>query len=161
MRPGFWDVRWNSREISHAYILRACHMDKYNLWRGEVDMERNRKETGIAGWILKSLLIAYVLTGALLLVLAMLLYKMDMDEKTVSAGIIAIYITATLIGGLAIGKMAKARRFLWGLILGILYFALLILITLGVYRTLDGAMGNYITTFLLCAGGGMIGGMIS
>ncbi|MDO4311489.1 MAG: TIGR04086 family membrane protein [Eubacteriales bacterium] len=124
-------------------------------------MERNRKETGIAGWILKSLLIAYVLTGALLLVLAMLLYKMDMDEKTVSAGIIAIYITATLIGGLAIGKMAKARRFLWGLILGILYFALLILITLGVYRTLDGAMGNYITTFLLCAGGGMIGGMIS
>lgn len=124
-------------------------------------MERNQKETGRVGWILKALLISYVLTGALLLVLAMLLYKLNMDEKAVSAGIIAIYITATLIGGLAIGKMAGSRRFMWGLILGILYFALLLLITLGVYRTLDGAAGNILTTFLLCAGGGMIGGMIS
>lgn len=124
-------------------------------------MERNGNETGKIGWILKSLLISYVLTGILLMVLAMLLYKLDMDEKAVSAGIIAIYITATLIGGLAIGKMAKTRRFLWGLVLGLLYFALLILITAGVYRTLDGGINHYITTFLLCAGGGMIGGMIS
>ena len=86
----------------------------------------------MAGWILKSLLLAYVLTGILLLVLAMLLYKLDMDEKAVSAGIVAIYITATLI-----------------------------LITIGVYRTLDGAAASLITTFLLCAGGGTIGGMIS
>ena len=124
-------------------------------------MDRNRREARIAGWILKSLLLSYALTGALPLILAMLLYKLDMDEKAVSAGIVAIYITATLIGGLAIGKMAKTRKFLWGLILGILYFALLILITMGVYRTLDGAVANLVTTFLLCAGGGTIGGMIS
>ena len=124
-------------------------------------MDRNRREARIAGWILKSLLLSYALTGALLLVLAMLLYKLDMDEKAVSAGIVAIYITATLIGGLAIGKMAKTRKFLWGLILGILYFALLILITIGVYRTLDGAAASLVTTFFLCAGGGTIGGMIS
>ena len=145
----------------YAYNSMACHKDNYNLWRGGLCMERNRKETGRVGWILKALLISYVLTGALLLVLAMLLYKLNMDEKAVSAGITAIYITATLIGGLAIGKMAGSRRFIWGLILGILYFALLLLITLGVYRTLDGAVGNILTTFLLCAGGGMIGGMIS
>lgn len=124
-------------------------------------MDRNRREAKIAGWILKSLLISYALTGILLLALAMLLYKLDMDEKAVSAGIIAIYITATLIGGLAIGKMAKTRKFLWGLILGVLYFALLVLITIGVYRTLDGAVASMVTTFFLCAGGGTIGGMIS
>lgn len=124
-------------------------------------MDRNRREARIVGWILKSLLISYALTGALLLILAMLLYKLDMDEKAVSAGIVAIYITATLIGGLVIGKMAKTRKFLWGLILGILYFALLILITMGVYRTLDGAAASLVTTFLLCAGGGTVGGMIS
>lgn len=124
-------------------------------------MDRNRREIKIAGWILKSLLLAYALTGILLLALAMLLYKTDMDEKAVSAGIIAIYITATLVGGIVIGKMAKTRRFLWGMILGILYFALLILITMGVYRTLDGAVTSLVTTFLLCAGGGTIGGMIS
>lgn len=124
-------------------------------------MDRNRREARIAGWILRSLLLAYVLTGILLLALAMLLYKMDLDEKAVSAGIVAIYITATLVGGIAIGKMAKTRRFLWGMILGILYFALLVLITIGVYRTLDGGAASLATTFLLCAGGGTIGGMIS
>ena len=138
-------------------------MDYYNLVDSGVEckMDSNRREAKIAGWILKSLLLSYALTGILLLTLAMLLYKLDMDEKAVSAGIIAIYITATLIGGLAIGKMAKTRKFLWGLILGILYFALLILITMGVYRTLDGAVAGLVTTFLLCAGGGTIGGMIS
>ena len=81
--------------------------------------------------------------------------------QAVSAGIVAIYIAATLIGGLAAGKMAKSRRFLWGLMTGVLYFVLLILITLGVYRTLDGSGIHMATTFVLCAGGGMIGGMIS
>lgn len=124
-------------------------------------MEKNRRKTGKALWILKSLLTSYVITGILLLALAMLIYKLDMDERMVSAGIVAIYVTATLFGGLVIGKMAKTRRFFWGLLLGVLYFSFLLVITLGVYRTLDGAMNNFVTTFLLCAGGGMIGGMIS
>ena len=72
------------------------------------------KETKIL-WILKALLLSYVVTGALLLLLALLLYRLQLDEQAVSAGIVAIYIAATLIGGLAAGKMAKSRRFLWGL----------------------------------------------
>ena len=118
------------------------------------------KETKIL-WVLKALLLSYVVTGALLLLLALLLYRLRLDEQAVSAGIVAVYIVATLIGGLAAGKMAKSRRFLWGLVTGILYFVLLILITLGVYRTLDGSGIHMVTTFILCAGGGMIGGMIS
>ncbi|MDY5987018.1 TIGR04086 family membrane protein [Sporofaciens sp. SGI.106] len=124
-------------------------------------MDRNVEKNGKVFWILKALLIAYAVTGALLLVLAMLLYKLELDEKAVSAGIIAIYITSTLVGGIVIGKMAKMRRFFWGLCLGIIYFLLLLLITLGVYRTLDSSGVNMLTTFVLCAGGGMIGGMIS
>lgn len=112
-------------------------------------------------WVLKSLLIAYIVTALLLFVLAGLLYKMNLGEKTVSAGIIAIYITSTLAGGIALGKMAKTRRFLWGLSIGAGYFVLLLLITFGVYRTIDTAGMNLVTTFVLCAGGGMVGGMIS
>lgn len=111
--------------------------------------------------VLKALLLSYVVTGVLLLLLALLLYKMQLGEKEVSAGIVAVYLTATLTGGLAAGKMAKSRRFLWGLATGVLYFALLLLITLGVYRTLDGSGVHLFTTFVLCAGGGMVGGMIS
>ena len=118
------------------------------------------KETKIL-WVLKALLLSYVVTGALLLLLALLLYRLQLDEQAVSAGIVAVYIVATLIGGLAAGKMAKSRAVLVGGVTGALYFVLLILITLGVYRTLDGSGIHMVTTFVLCAGGGMIGGMIS
>ena len=60
-----------------------------------------------------------------------------------------------------IGKLTGVKRFLWGLLAGILYFALLLLISLGVYHSLQGEAGNLLTTFLLCAGGGMLGGMVS
>lgn len=124
-------------------------------------MERRIQKDSKIMWILKSLLASYIVTGILLVVLAMLLYKFELNEKIVSAAIVGIYVISTLIGGFIIGKLMKVRRFLWGMGLGILYFALLLLITLGVYRTLNGNSTNLLTTFILCAGGGMAGGMIS
>lgn len=111
--------------------------------------------------ILKSLLCAYVLTGILLLVLAGLLYKLNLDEGKVAAGIIAIYVLSTFVGGFIAGKLLKERKFLWGLTVGILYFGLLLFVSLGLYRSLQGGGANILTTFLLCAGGGMLGGMLS
>lgn len=124
-------------------------------------MEKNIRKDSKILWILKALLVSYMVTGGLLLILAMLMYKLELDEKAVSAAIVAVYVTATLIGGLILGKLAKVRRFVWGLILGFVYFALLLFITFGVYRTLEGSGVNILTTFILCTGGGMIGGMIS
>lgn len=124
-------------------------------------MERRIQKDSKVMWVLKSLLASYIVTGILLLLLTMGLYKMDLDEKVVSAAIVAIYVAATLIGGIIIGKLAKVKRYLWGLGLGIGYFALLLLITLGVYHTLNGNGSGLLTTFILCAGGGMAGGMIS
>ena len=43
-------------------------------------------------WVLKSLLCAYIVTGILLLVLTMLLYKLNLDEAKVTEGIVVIYI---------------------------------------------------------------------
>lgn len=67
-------------------------------------MERRFRRDSKALWVLKALLVSYIVTGVLLLVLAMLLYKFELDEKTVSAGIVAIYVASTLIGGLVLGK---------------------------------------------------------
>ena len=124
-------------------------------------MERQVRKDSKVMWVLKALLASYIVTGILLLLLTMALYKMELNEKMVSAAIVAIFVMATLIGGILIGKMAKVKRFIWGLGLGIAYFALLLLITLGVYHTLNGDGANLVTTFILCAGGGMAGGMIS
>ena len=112
-------------------------------------------------WMVKALLAAYVVTGILLIILALALYKFELNEGAVTAGVTAVYLISTFSGGLVVGKLAKVRRFLWGIVLGILYFALLLLVTVGIYRTFHGSSTEILVTFALCAGGGMAGGMIS
>ncbi len=112
-------------------------------------------------WMLKSLLASYIVTGLLLLLLTFVVYRFKLDEQTVVAGIVLIYVVSTFIGGLILGKLAKQRRFLWGSILGSLYFLLLFLISYGVYREFNTNGVNAITTAVLCIGGGMLGGMVS
>ena len=112
-------------------------------------------------WMVKALLAAYGVTGILLIILALALYKFELNEGAVTAGVTAVYLISTFTGGLVVGKLAKVRRFLWGIVLGILYFALLLLVTVGIYRTFHGSSTEILVTFALCAGGGMAGGMIS
>lgn len=112
-------------------------------------------------WMVKALLAAYVVTGILLIILALALYKFELNEGAVTAGVTAVYLISTFTGGLVVGKLAKVRRFLWGIVLGILYFALLLLVTVGIYRTFHGSSTEILVIFVLCAGGGMAGGMIS
>ena len=112
-------------------------------------------------WALKALLVSYLVTVVLLMILTLLMYKFEFGEKVISTGIIAIYVLSTLTGGILIGKMSGRRRFLWGIGLGVLYFLLLLLITFGIYRTVNVDMTGFVSTWILCIGGGMIGGMIS
>lgn len=112
-------------------------------------------------WVLKSLLASYIVTGLLLLALTFFVYRFEMDEQTVIAGIVAIYVVSTFVGGFILGKLTEVRKFLWGIILGSLYFILLFLISYGVYREFNTNGLNALTTALLCIGGGMLGGMLS
>ena len=52
-------------------------------------------------------------------------------------------------------------KFLWGLTVGVAYFVVLVILSLIGGRA--GTMFNreFMTTLLLCAGGGMLGGMVS
>ena len=111
--------------------------------------------------ILKALLASYIVTGILLFAVTFFLYKFEWDEQMVTAGIIVIYVVSTFVGGFILGKIKRERKFLWGLVMGVLYFALLFLISFGVYRNFDGNGTNVLTTLLLCAGGGMLGGMLA
>ncbi|WP_461812295.1 TIGR04086 family membrane protein [Faecalimonas sp.] len=112
-------------------------------------------------WLLKALLMAYAITGVLLMILALLLYKIDLDEQKVTMGIIATYIISTFVGGFIMGKLVENQKFMWGLVLGMIYFLLLFLVSFMVNHHLQNNGTNLMTTFLLCAGGGMLGGMLS
>ena len=108
-----------------------------------------KKKTGISQTgarmpvvLLKSLLVSYLMAGALLLLLALLLYRMQLSAQAVSIGILVIYaVTAGLSGWLA-GKGMQDRRFLWGLLTGSLYFCVLAALTLIVNHGLQD-VGNH------------------
>ena len=59
------------------------------------------------------------------------------------------------------GKRAGTKKYLWGLVQGCLYFVVLLLVTLAVKHTISDFGSNLVTTFLLCAGSGMLGGMLA
>lgn len=124
-------------------------------------MEQKLKTQTPVIYIMKSLLCAYVITGILLLLLALLLYKFQLKENVVAIGIIVIYIVSTFFAGFVTGKKMGNRKFLWGLLVGVTYFVLLLLVSLCVNRSIQDVASHLSTTFLLCAGSGMLGGMLS
>ncbi len=111
--------------------------------------------------ISKSLIISYIVTFILLLIFSMIMYYGNVSEKVVGIFVIITYFISSLLGGLSIGKSVENRRFLWGMILGLLYFGIIMMITL------VGRVGNEqidsskITGFITSCIGGMLGGMIS
>lgn len=50
-------------------------------------MEKGTDKNGRVVWILKALLISYIITAVFLLILALLLYKLELNEQKVTMGI--------------------------------------------------------------------------
>ncbi len=114
-------------------------------------------DSGKLVFVMKCMLAAYILTAGLLLLLALMLYRFGLSEKTVSICIIVIYIVVTFLAGKRMGE----KKFLWGLAMGCLYFLILTAVSLIVNKGMEDAAGNLVTVFMLCGGSGMLGGMIS
>ncbi len=111
--------------------------------------------------VIKSLIAAYIITGILLLFTALLLYMLEPKQSLVSAGILLIYVLSSFLGGLLAGKGVGSQKFLWGLLTGAMYFAMLLLASWMFGGGIHSDIGEIATTLLLCLGGGMIGGMLA
>ena len=124
-------------------------------------MEKGQNISASILRILKALVTAYVLTGVLLLLLAFLLYQFQLSRSAVNIGILAVYILSCFVSGFLEGKIMGTRKFLWGAVVGFLYFALLTLMSLAVNHGFDSTSSNFVTTLILCTAGGTLGGMLS
>ena len=96
--------------------------------------------------VLRSLFLAYGLTGVCLLLLAFLAFQFDLGLAPVSAGIVAVYVISCLAGGF----MA-----------GLAYFILLVLVSFAAEGKWDMSFQHLLTTFCMCLGGGALGGMLA
>lgn len=110
--------------------------------------------------LLKCLLAAYLITGVMLLAVAGLLYKFSLGENVVDISIIVVYCLSSLLAGLFFSKGAASRRFLWGMAAGVVYFLIICAVTFAVEGELQIFGNSCVTTLFICAGSGMLGGML-
>ena len=78
----------------------------------------------------------------------------------VKIGIVVIYVISGVAGGVIAGKMRGEQKFLWGLTAGIVYFAVLFLVSFAVQKGMPEEPVKIFTTLVLCGASGMAGGMI-
>ena len=108
--------------------------------------------------IAKALGISLLVTILFLLVVALLMLKSGLGEEIVSKIMIAGYVLAPAAGGFLLGKKRRVNRFLWGLLIGAIYFLFYMAIAV---CTQDAAIGEILWVALPVCLGGMAGGMLS
>lgn len=60
--------------------------------------------------LIRAQLTAWVVTALLLLLMALLLFKLELNESKVSLGMTAVYVLSCFFGGLAAGKGGKKEK---------------------------------------------------
>lgn len=108
----------------------------------------------------KALILSTLVTCAAVALLALMSYLLHFSDGKINIGVVVIDILACLIGGIAAGKGMREKKYLWGLLLGALYFGIMFLISFTLSGKAGGSATSYITTVLICLGSGMLGGMI-
>jgi len=98
------------------------------------------------------------ITLLFLLCMAVLMLKTGMSEKAASNAMIAGYVLAPAVGGFMLGKKKKVSRFLWGLLVGLVYYFIYFAIAVCV---MDVAVTALLWVALPILLGGMAGGMLS
>ncbi len=113
-----------------------------------------------------SMIVAAVTTLLLLLLLTVLLYNTGISRTVSGILMVAIYVLGPFAGAFVLGKLVKKKRFLWGLALGIVYFAIFVVISVlcaksGAQESVMPGVRDYIEVLLAVLPGGVLGGMFS
>lgn len=111
--------------------------------------------------LLKGLLLSYIITAFILLILSFLMLKLDLSGTVISVGIQFVYIISAFAGGFFVGKKVEQKKFLWGLVMGIFYFIVVMLISIFLNRSTPLSLSSLLIVFVISTLSGMIGGMIS
>ena len=112
-------------------------------------------------WFGKAILFSEIFTIIVLLVLALLMFKVDLTLETTEKLMLVCYIGAPFLGAFYLGKKVVQKRFLWGLLVGICYFGIFLLLGLGLGEINIVDWGAELRVFFMSIVGGLLGGMIS
>lgn len=109
----------------------------------------------------KILLVMYAVTALLLFLLAVLVQRLGWESGAISIGISVVYVISCFFGGFLAGKVQKTKKFIWGILTGLMYMIVMLMISMIVKHGLGEETSDFALNLLLCLGGGMLGGMVS
>ena len=111
--------------------------------------------------LIRGMLVAYLITGMLIFILAWVTYKLDLSDNMIGVFVTVIYILSNVAGGFSIARCKGRKRLLYGLLSGALYVAILFLISVIATKGISNIEAEGVAAILLCLGGGALGGIIS
>lgn len=110
---------------------------------------------------LKLLMASFVLSVAMLFLLAFLLFKFHLSDAVVSGAVIVIYVLSNFLAGFLAGKTMGQQKYLWGLALGAAYFCVIWMVSVISGQSPEEIGHGFAMTLFLCLASGMLGGMVS
>ncbi len=123
-------------------------------------MEKNLTGGLSAMHFVKAFIMSALITAMLLFVCAFLMLKTGMEETTLGILLAAVDALSVFVGGVYLGKKSGRQKFLWGLIFGVLYFLVYLLLSFLISGPTIPVAGA-VKSFIIMAVGGMVGGMVS
>lgn len=157
-------MKWTRNCESRSIFLKQSFVgegSRNGMLGRENFMERTQEKRRMAVPIFVVLISMYIMTFALLLLSAFLLYKGMFSEKAVSVMIQIIYVLSGFFGGFFCGKLAGSRKYLWGLLMGALYFGILLFVGFLMNGGFSDDPIHILTTMLICIFSSVAGGMVS
>ena len=111
--------------------------------------------------VLKTMVISYIITAVMLLLLALGLYKLGLSEWQVTAGIIITYAISVFVGGYCLARRQRTGKMLWGIGFGIVYCAVLVIVSLAISRGVSMDVSSIIRAAVVSVCAGAIGAFAS
>ncbi|MCH5251837.1 MAG: TIGR04086 family membrane protein [Lachnospiraceae bacterium] len=117
-------------------------------------------KTGAIVQVIKGVVLAYGISAVLLVILAFLMFQWDISEGVVRGGIIFAYVFSCFISGMVVSSHHTGRKYLWGLLMGAIYYIILLITSMICNRALFMNIPGILPALFLCLFGGMLGGML-
>lgn len=111
--------------------------------------------------MIKALFFSYVITMVLILLAAFVSYKLELSDLFARVCIILSYIFSCFSGGFLIGRQSEKKQYLWGLFVGVVYFLVILLVSVLINKGVFVKPQSILTVLAMCSFGGMLGGMLS
>ncbi len=111
-------------------------------------------------WMVADLILMYLITGLGLVIMALMLDKCQLNGTFVDVGVIVVYVLSCWLGGFVAGKKMKNKKFLWGFLVGIVYFLILFAVSAVISGGLPEDMAHMLTSLAVCVAAGTLGGMM-